>query len=123
MFGNCPYSLTPDLKYHCIGNHFLFPIPLPCGRYQKIFETSRTSGSSPSGAPQNGSDLFLSEKKIVDGIQTDRLGLTVSTQKCVKFSGFGLECQFSSLFWYLGTRCIYFKTEFCVETVSLSRSI
>ena len=25
--------------------------------------------------------------------------------------------------WYLGTRCIFFKTDFCVETVSPSRSI
>ena len=31
----------------------------------KKIETSRTSGSFPSGAPQNGSDPFLREKKII----------------------------------------------------------
>ena len=75
----------------------------------------------------------------VHGIQIDRLGLTVSTQKLVlknlqrvpryrpksaKFCWFGLEGQFWTLFGrYLGTRCIFFKTDFCVETVSSSWSI
>ena len=45
-------------------------------------------------------------------------------QKCVKCYWFGLEGRFWTVFWYyLGTRCIFFKTDFCVETVRLSRSI
>ena len=93
---------------------------------------------------ENGSAPYISEKKKsldyrVHCIQIDRLGLTVSTQKtilknmhrgqrkrpkCVKFCWFGLEGQFLTLFWwYLGTRCIFFKTDFSIETVSLSRSI
>ena len=64
----------------------------------------------------------------VDGIQTDRLGLTVSTQKsvlknmhqvpryrpkCVKFCWFGLEGPFWTLFWpmpakmIIATKCKY----------------
>ena len=42
----------------------LFSIPLQCQRYQKKFETSRTSGSSLSGTPENGSGPFMSKKII-----------------------------------------------------------
>ena len=38
-----------------------FSVPLPCGRYKKNISDSRTSGSSPSGTPQNGSGQFISE--------------------------------------------------------------
>ena len=91
--------------------------------------------------PQNFPAPFISEKKScsdyrVHGIQIDGLNLTVSTQKlvlknmhpvpryrpkCVKFCWFGLEGRFWTVFWYyLGTRCIFFKPDFCVETVRLN---
>ena len=38
-----------------------FSVPLPCGRYKQNISDSRTSGSSPSGTPQNGSGQFISE--------------------------------------------------------------
>ena len=44
-----------------------FPIVLPCGRYQHKFETYRTSGTFPSGTPQNSSDPFISEKQARHG--------------------------------------------------------
>ena len=70
--------------------------------------------------------------------QNDRLEITISTQKsvwknmlriprywskCVKIWGFGLADQIPThLYQYLRIRCIFFKTDCCVETVSSSRS-
>ena len=86
---------------------------------------------------------FITQTKIysvyrVHGTQNDRLELTVSTQKsvlknmhrvlkylpkCPKICRFGLATWIlAHSDQYLGTRCIFFKTEFCVETVSSSRS-
>ena len=66
----------------------------------------------------------------VYGTQNNQLELMVSIQKsvlknmhrfpryrpkCIKFCWFGLEGQISTLFClYLGTRCIFFKTNFCI---------
>ena len=93
---------------------------------------------------ENGSDPFIDEKKIcadyrVHGIQIDRLRLTVSMQKSVlkkkhwvpryyQKSGQNRPSKpnlqnLTHFDWYLGTRCIVFKTDFCIETVSPSRSI
>ena len=38
-----------------------FSVPLPCGKYKKNISDTWTSGSSPSGTPQNGSGQFISE--------------------------------------------------------------
>ena len=86
---------------------------------------------------------FISPKKNssdyrVHGTQNDRLESRVSTQKSVfknmhrvprylakrpknqvakpNLHNFGCFCQ------YLGTRCIFFKTDFCVETLGSSWS-
>ena len=93
---------------------------------------------------ENGSDPFISEKKNcsdyrVHGIQIDRLGLTVSTQKSVlkNMQPVPRYHQKSVKNWpskpnqqnlthfgcYLWPRCTFFKIVFCVETVSPSRSI
>ena len=69
--------------------------------------------------------------------QNDRLKLTVSTQKlvlknmhqfprywskCVKIWGFGLAGEIPThLYQYFRIQYIFFKTDFCVETVSSSR--
>ena len=85
--------------------------------------------------------LYRSKKSFsvyrVHGIQNNRLELTVSTQqsvlknmhqvlsywsKCPKFSRFGLASPIWTRFdQYLGIRCIFFKTDCCVETVSSSQ--
>merc|ERR1712243_451325 len=75
----------------------------------------------------------------VHGIQIDRLGLTVSTQKSVlknmhrvpRYYQKSVENRPSKpnqqnlthFGRYLGTQCIFFKPDFCFETVSPSRSI
>ena len=87
---------------------------------------------------------FITRKKIrsvykVYGTQNDRLELTVSTQKSVlknmhrvpRYYQKSVENRPSKpnqqnlthFGRYLGTQCIFFKTDFCVETVSPSRSI
>ena len=133
-------------KWKCwilISSH-CFPIPLPCGRYQKKFETFWTYRSSPSGTPQNDSGPFIGENKIhsdyrVHGIQIDRLKLTISTQKLViknlqevpRYYKKSVKIRPSKpnqqnlthFGWYLKTRCIYLKTDVCFETVSPSRLI
>ena len=88
-------------------------------------------------------DPFITQKKIcsvygLHGTQNDRLELTVSTQKtvskkthrvprywpkCAKIEVAKPNLIILRLFGqYLGTRCVFFKTVFCVETVSSSRS-
>ena len=75
----------------------------------------------------------------VHGIQNDRLNLTISTQKSVLKNTHRVPSYYEKTVqnWhskpnhqnsthfcrYLGTRCIFFKTDFCIETVGLSRSI
>ena len=75
----------------------------------------------------------------VHGIQIERLGLTVPTQKSVwqnmdrvpRYYQKSVQNRPSKpnqqnlthFGRYLGTRCTFFKTDFCVETVSQSRSI
>ena len=75
----------------------------------------------------------------VHGIQIDRLGLTVPTQKSVLKNMYRVpryyqksaqnrstkpnQQKLTHFGWYLRTRCIFFKTDFCIEIVSLSRSI
>ena len=75
----------------------------------------------------------------VHGIQIDRLGLTVSMQKSVLKNRHRVPRLYKKsvenrpskpnhhylthFCRYLGTRCIFFETDFCVETVSPSRSI
>ena len=75
----------------------------------------------------------------VHGIQIDRLGLTVSMQKSVLKNMHRVPRYYQKSVQnrpskpnlqnlihfdrYLGTRCIVFKTDFCIETVSPSRSI
>ena len=75
----------------------------------------------------------------VQGIQIDRLGLTVSMQKSVLKNMHRVQRYYQKSVLnrpsklkqqnlthfgrYLGTRCIFFKTDFCIETVSPSRSI
>ena len=140
LFGNilglCAYSLKPifaikprvqagRLEYHEPYNpNDFFLCQKKSG--QKEFRSKRFGYKKflgPKKAPQNwvqkGSDPFISEKKNrldyrVHGIQNDRLGLTVSTQKsvlktmhrvpryrskCIKFCRFGLEGRFCTLFW------------------------
>ena len=111
---------------------------------QKRFQPNR-SFLRPAEFPLKfGSDPLKGEKKNcsdygVHGIQIDRLGLTISTQKSVLKNMHRVPryYQKSAQSWpskpnqqnlthfgrYLGTRCIFFKTDFCIETVSLSRSI
>ena len=93
---------------------------------------------------QIGSDPFISEKKNcsdyrVHGIQINQLGLTISTQQLVlkKVHRVLRYHQKSVQNWtskpnqqiltyfgrYLRTRCIFFKTDCCVEIVSPSRLI
>ena len=76
---------------------------------------------------------------MVHGTQIDQLELAVSTQKsvlknihrvpryepkCAKIWVTKLNQHILQRFGqYLGTRSIFFKTDFCVETVSSSRSI
>ena len=75
----------------------------------------------------------------VHGIQIERLGLTVPTQKSVLKNMHRVPRYYQKSVQnrpskpnhrnlthfgrYLGTRCIFFKTDFCVGTVSPSRSI
>ena len=87
---------------------------------------------------------FITQKKIrsvykVHGTQNNRLELTVSTQQSVlknlhrvprywqkhpKLCRFGLATWFLGRFAkYLGTRCIFLKPDFCVETLTLRRLI
>ena len=116
--------------------------------YEKIyfpeFQSFPTSSSFGKSILKMALPPYISEKKIsldyrVHGIQIDRLGLTVSTQKSVlkNMQPVPRYHQKSVKNWpskpnqqnlthfgrYLGTRCIFFKTDFCIETVSLSRSI
>ena len=94
-------------------------------------------------SPKISTTPFITQKNFrsvyrVYGIQNDRLQLTVSTQKsvwknmhwvlrnrpkCPKIWRFGLVSWILTLFCsYLGTRWIFFKTDFCTETVSSSPS-
>ena len=88
-------------------------------------------------------DPFITQKKIcsvygLHGTQNDRLELTVSTQKTVskkthRVPRYWPKCAkiqvakpnliiLRHFGQYLGTRCVFFKTVFCVETLSSSRS-
>ena len=86
---------------------------------------------------------FITRKKNssdhrVYGTQNDRLELTVSTQKSVlknmhRVPRYWWKCVgiwpakpnlhiFGQFWWYLWTQCIFFKPDFCIETVSSSQS-
>ena len=89
---------------------------------------------SPFKSPKKNSSDYR-----VHGTQNDQLEPRVSTQKSVfknmqrvpRYRPKSVQNRPSKpnqqnlahFDWYLGTRCIFFKTDFCVETVSPSPSI
>ena len=121
-------------------NHF--PIKNNIISSQKKFQPNRSFLRPPEFPLKFGSDPLKGEKKKcsdygVHGIQIDRLGLTISTQKSVLKNVHRVQryyqksvqnrpskpnqqnlTRFSR---YLETRCIFFKTIFCIATVSPSR--
>ena len=122
--------------------HAKFDVPM----YIKMESTSPNEfrGDLPRGVgPSNIYDPLYNSKNFcsvyrLHGTQNDRLELTVSTQKtvskkmhrvprywpkCAKIEVAKPNLIILRLFGqYLGTRCVFFKTVFCVETVSSSRS-
>ena len=109
----CPIGWLKKTKFRILISWHCFPIPLPCGWYQKKIESLGICKLSLWHPSKWCWPLYKWKKNPSDyrvhGIQTDRLGLTVSTQKsvlknmhrvlrywpkCVKFCRFGLEGRF-----------------------------
>ena len=94
-------------------------------------------------SPKISTTSFITQKNFryvyrVHCTQNDRLEPTVSTQKSVlknfnRVRRYEQKCVqiqvakpnlniFGYFGWFLRNRCVFFKTDFCVETVSSSRS-